>query len=171
MGRFTIVALLALITPKEVRGFGYFAHPSGDEPSYTNGSYCEAHGFDFDAYSPDMLAYGPEEGNYDAAGNLGGYCNYVAYENDGEWAHCCCGDQTYCGWYEEEEEEEEDPTSGTCESSCIGKTCDDWIESDGATCAYMESNYGCDCSGCDCVISPTAAPTTPVPTTPYKYGT
>ena len=33
-------------------------------------------------------------------------------------------------------------TSGTCESSCIGKTCDDWIESDGATCAYnMESKY------------------------------
>jgi poly(3-hydroxybutyrate) depolymerase len=40
--------------------------------------------------------------------------------------------------------------SGNCPKTCSGYTCDEWYAYNGNTCAYEESNYGCDCSGCKC---------------------
>lgn len=38
----------------------------------------------------------------------------------------------------------------SCAKTCSGKTCDEWYDYNGNTCAYEEQIYGCDCRGCKC---------------------
>ena len=47
-------------------------------------------------------------------------------------------------------DDDDDAATGGCPKTCSGKTCDDWYNYDGNTCATEESKYGCDCSGCEC---------------------
>jgi len=51
-------------------------------------------------------------------------------------------------------------------TGCNGAySCDDWVNDQGATCAGLESNLGCDCSGCVCGAHPTFPSTTTTGTT------
>eukprot|EP00750_Incisomonas_marina_P017634 INCI2297.2.p1 GENE.INCI2297.2~~INCI2297.2.p1 ORF type:complete len:600 (-),score=87.07 INCI2297.2:743-2542(-) len=44
-----------------------------------------------------------------------------------------------------------------CPSTCLGQTCDHWVEDRQSTCAGLELS-GCDCSGCSCSAGPAPAP-------------
>ncbi len=57
------------------------------------------------------------------------------------------------------------PPPSVCEPTCLGQTCDYWVErspstpfiypdEDPYTCEQLESMHGCDCSGCQCRRSP-----------------
>ena len=37
----------------------------------------------------------------------------------------------------------------TCDNSCLGHTCDDWVRA-GITCSELREDYGCACRGCSC---------------------
>ena len=52
----------------------------------------------------------------------------------------------------------------TCEASCGGYTCDEWVENRQLTCDELEV-YDCDCSGCECRTPTTSTSTSTSVTT------
>ncbi|KAJ8599154.1 hypothetical protein CTAYLR_008300 [Chrysophaeum taylorii] len=72
-----------------------------DDSSSSSSSYCVENGFDAGAWTPNVRAYPPppQASSHPLESDDGysqGLCGFAAWERDGAWARCCCGDQAYC---------------------------------------------------------------------------
>eukprot|EP00976_Prorocentrum_cordatum_P106120 1194387-Prorocentrum_minimum.AAC.1 len=76
----------------------------------------------------DPILYGTDDGCDCECGAYDPDCSKLQFASAGGRLHGC---------------------NGMCESTCAGRSCDDWKRS-GYKCRDLELLYGCDCSGCDC---------------------